>query len=435
MAAKRSSLMSDLLSPMRTHAAIVIAVFLVFVLNALGVIQFPQSINQAVKFSVRGFPTSSAGLDFAVFLITGSVLALSLPRLDPVKASILAFVAMLLPYYVEYARIGASRLIPLEYTLLTILVLFSVNVLIKYFIDTREKEKLISMFGAYVPPEVVRRLNRNPESFSLRGEARELSVLFCDIRRFSNISEQLDSRQLAQLLNLYFTEFTDVLHQHGATIDKYMGDAIMAFWGAPLRQADHPERALNAALATVAALERLNERFRKLELPAIDIGIGINTGTMHVGNMGSRFRVAYTVVGDAVNLGARLEGLTRIYDAKIIVSETTKLANPEIAFRELDHVRVKGKGLATRIYEPIGPSRELSEEEQRLLAKHERALNAYYESDWPSAEALFGELDREVNESKYYVLMRSRVLSHQQHSHDRFDGITNYNPEMSIGSQ
>ena len=340
-------------------------------------VSFPLNLGPAIQFNhhplgaLLSGANASQGIfaaDGVSFLCVGAFLCVLLPLLNPIKASVITFIAVLPPLAVEYATPGVAHLIPMEYTLLMTLVLFSVNVLINYFLDTHEKQKIISMFGQYVPPQIVEAISRSPKAFSLEAEDRELTVLFCDIRDFSAISERLDPRQLAQLLNQYFT---DILHRHGATIDKYMGDEIMAFWGAPLEQADHPVRALESGLAMLEALHGLNATFEKRGLPTIDIGVGINTGVMNVGNMGSRYRIAYTVVGDAVNLGARLEGLTRIYDTKIIVSESTMAANPDYEFRELDHVRVKGKGQATRIFEPVGQRATLTAKQKTSIKKHQ----------------------------------------------------------------
>ncbi len=428
-------------TPFRAHALLILAVFLLFLLNAVGILELPLGLERRFQirpdlladFVDRGFTGSQLGADFASFFCVGILLSLLLPSLDPIKASIVTFLSMAPPFYVEYTSPGIARLIPMEYTLLTILVLFSVNVLIKYFVETREKQKLIAIFGQYVPPEVVNDISNSPESYSLDGEARELTVLFCDIREFSAIAERLDPRQLAQMLNLYFTLMTDILHRHGATIDKYIGDAIMVFWGAPMTQEDHAARAVGAGLAMLDALEGLNATFTKRDWPAIDIGIGINTGIMNVGNMGSRYRIAYTVVGDAVNLAARLEGLTRVYDTKLIVSEATKIANPQYIFRELDHVRVKGKGLATRIHEPMCLSDNLDPAQETWLSDHNAALEAYYRGDWVGAEQLFATLNGAHPDSRYYVVMRNRILSLSARNDPNFDGITSFNAEMSVG--
>lgn len=425
------------------HAGVIVGVFLLFVLNAIGVINFPLNLGSAIQVNTNPIGDLLNGADQSPglfsphgigFLCVGVLLCVLLPLLDPIKASIVTFIAILPPFAIEYATPGQPHLIPMEYTMLMILVLFSVNVLINYFLDTHKKQKIISMFGQYVPPQIAEAISRTPEAFSLDGEARELTVLFCDIREFSAISERLDPRQLAQLLNLYFTEFTDILHRHNATIDKYMGDAIMAFWGAPLEQADHPSRALESGIAMLEALSGLNATFEKRGLPTIDIGIGINTGVMNVGNMGSRYRVAYTVVGDPVNLGARLEGLTRIYDTKIVVSETTMAANPDYVFRELDHVRVKGKGQATRIFEPVGRRASLDTNQKTSIKEHQQAIEAYYAGEWSIAERLFADLDSRQSGSRYYLVMRSRILELSARNDPKFDGITSFNAEMSIGT-
>ncbi|MFT4581319.1 MAG: adenylate cyclase [Gammaproteobacteria bacterium] len=342
--------MSSKFKPFSTHAVIIFGVFILFFLNAAGLLDFTAALTRSIFVNSHVLPNVNRatptifGADFICFVTVGLLLSAMLPRLDPVKASILAFLAMLPPFAVEYMNAGVAQRIPMEFTLLMTLALFSVNVLLKYFIDTHERQKIISVFGQYVPPAVVDAIRQAPEKFPLEGEARELTVLFCDIRNFSGISERLDPRQIAQMLNVYFTELTELLHSHGAIIDKYMGDAIMAFWGAPLEQPDHPTRAIRGGIDLIDGLAGINATFAERGWPTIDIGVGIDTGVMNVGNMGSRYRIAYTVVGDAVNLAARLEGLTRIYDTRLIVSETTAIANPEFEFRELDHVRVKGKG-------------------------------------------------------------------------------------------
>jgi len=207
----------------------------------------------------------------------------------------------------------------------------------------------------------------------------------------------------------------------------------MAFWGAPLDQPDHLAKALKAGLEMLEAIHGLNATFEKRGLPTIDIGIGINTGVMSVGNMGPKYRIAYTVVGDPVNLGARLEGLTRIYDTKIIVSETTMAANADYEFRELDHVRVKGKGQATRIYEPVGQGSALSPKQKAAIKEHQQAIEAYYGADWSIAERLFADLDSQQDGSRYYVVMRNRILELSARNDPNFDGITSFNAEMSVG--
>ena len=407
-------------------------IFFVFLLNALGVLHF--SIFQAAGLQLHTnllstmlqhgiLPPSLKQADFAIFLLCGMTLSLVLPKSSPITASTLTFGAMITAFYVAYQNAAQPGIVPLEFTLLTILILFSVNVLFGYFIETHEKQKIIDIFGQYVPRAVVDKIAAQPEKLNLQGEARELSAMFCDIKDFSSMSEQLAPSELADLLNIYFTEMTDVLREHGATIDKYIGDAVMAFWGAPIIRAEHAIDALNAGVAMINNLPTLRHIFEQRGWPHLDIGIGINTGTVSVGNMGSRYRLAYTVIGDAVNLAARYEALTRLYGTQVIVGEATRLANPKMNFRELDHVRVKGKGMATRIYEPIISEKAFS---PALLAEHKQALNAYYAADWENAESGFLNLETQTSDEVYYPLMRARVQAHRNSQNDSFDGITSY---------
>jgi adenylate cyclase len=404
----------------KIRIVLILLVFLVFLLHVTGLVEFRLDLGSdlALRFNVLtqmldqgAVPEILKSGDFIIFALTGVVLSVLLPVLTPIQASALTFVCMVLPIYHEYAYPLKKDFIPFEYTLLTILILFAVNVLASYFAETHAKQKLLSVFGQYVPREVVDSISRHPENFSLEGEARELTVFFCDIMNFSRISELLDPRQLAQMLNTYFTEMTRILHRHGATIDKYIGDAIMAFWGAPLPQPDHATRALGAGIEMQRALERLREDFSKRGWPQLNVGIGINTGVMNVGNMGSQFRVAYTVVGDAVNLGARIEHLTRNYAAGIIVSEATRNAIPDMVFRELDHVRVKGKGAATRIYEPLCSAVQADQVLRDALEQHREALQCYYNGEWDQAIELFTELKRSRLPAPYYDVMISRVMA------------------------
>jgi len=168
-----------------------------------------------------------------------------------------------------------------------------------------------------------------PSQYSLEADSRELTVLVSDVRGFTTLSEGLAPKELSELMNLFLTPMTGIIHHSRGTIDKYMGDAIMAFWGAPLGDDEHPRHALEAALLMLDKLNEINASFRERGWPDVRIGVGVNTGVMSVGNMGSEFRMAYTVLGDEVNLGSRLEGLTKSYGVDIICSEATVKAVPE----------------------------------------------------------------------------------------------------------
>jgi len=210
-------------------------------------------------------------------------------------------------------------------------------------------------FSKFVSQDVVNELLANPEAIALGGAKRDISVLFSDVRGFTTISEKLGPEELVNLLNEYLSTMTDLIIEYRGTIDKYMGDAIMAFWGAPVQNDDHAYYTCVAALAQYEALKELQKRWSEKEIPVLDIGIGINSGAAVVGNMGSSHRMDYTLMGDTVNLGSRLEGITKTYGVKICISEFTyERVKDRVYARELDLVRVKGKLEPVRIYELMG---------------------------------------------------------------------------------
>jgi adenylate cyclase len=207
-----------------------------------------------------------------------------------------------------------------------------------YFIETKKRNKLGQIFGQYIPAELVAEMSQTEHDYSLVAQSKELTVLFSDVRGFTTISESMEPEALSELINEILTPVTKAIHHNKGTIDKYIGDAIMAFWGAPIDDHHHAHNAVKAALEFMPILDVINLEFAQKGWPKIDMGIGINTGNMNVGNMGSEFRMAYTVMGDAVNLGSRLEGLTKHYGVNIIVSEATKTQAPSFLYCELDRV-------------------------------------------------------------------------------------------------
>ncbi|MCK5362881.1 MAG: adenylate/guanylate cyclase domain-containing protein, partial [Gammaproteobacteria bacterium] len=291
----------------------------------------------------------------------------------------------------------------------TILMLFVVNVLISYFTETTRKQQLINAFGQYVPAELAKRISQNPGQFSLEGDSRELSIMFCDVHNFSAISEQLEPKELAELLNTLFTPLTRILYKHHGIIDKYMGDAIMAFWGAPLPDPHHASNAVAAAFEMQEAVQELMPGFQERGWPRIKVGIGINTGVVSVGNMGSEYRVAYTVIGDAVNLASRLQELTRIYSARIIVGEATRRACTIVTYRELGLVQVKGKNELARIYEPSNPEMDPHSTLVTKLHRHNEALHHYYDREWEAAAKIFRKLKDDQPEDPLYDYYLKRI--------------------------
>jgi len=218
-----------------------------------------------------------------------------------------------------------------------------------------------------------------------------MTVLFSDIRGFTTLSEGLTPTQLTSVLNRYLTPMTDLVQQNSGTIDKYMGDAVMAFWYAPLDTEEHTYKACKTALDMLDELEKLNAVFAAEGLPSIDIGIGVHVGDMSVGNMGSAQRFDYTVMGDNVNLGSRLEGLCKMYGVRIIVSEAVKIAIPHGFFLPLDRVAVKGKTEPVNVFELVALG-SITDAQQAEIQLVERAFDAYYRRDFGKSQELFSQL-------------------------------------------
>ena len=289
-----------------------------------------------------------------------------------------------------------------------------VGLLAQYLTEAHNRKQLKSVFGQYVPPEIVDEMSRNPDgNFSVEGESRELSVLFCDIRGFTTISESLAADELKKLLNQFFTPMTRIIFEQRGTIDKYVGDMIMAFWGAPVKDPGHRQHAVEAALAMLDQVVAMRPEFSERNWPEVNIGIGINTGVMNVGDMGSEYRRAYTVIGDAVNLGSRLEGLTKYYGVRLIVSETTAAGLEGMVLRCLDRVKVKGKHEAVTIYEPVGLSASISSEQNKEVVESNIALNYYFSGDFEKAQSAFRVLQDAVPERKLFGLYLERISTLQ----------------------
>ncbi len=310
--------------------------------------------------------------------------------------------------------------------LLLIAALFIFNVAWGYFFEVRKGRALVSRFGEYVAPELVAEMAENPQRYNMDGESRELSVLFADVRGFTTISEGLTPQQLREYINLYLTAMSeDIRDSHQGTLDKYIGDAVMAFWGAPVAFADHARRAVASALLMQHSAARLNQEFLARGWPALRIGIGINSGLMHVGDMGSRIRRAYTVMGDAVNLGARLEGITKIYGVGIAVSAATRNAAPQFVYRELDLVRVKGKQEPVAIFEPLGLPEQVDGAALERLQRWSRALALLRSREWSGAARLVDQLLDEAPQDTLYRLYAVRLSVYlEQAPPADWDGVT-----------
>jgi len=360
-------------------------------------------------------PAYTQALALFEVLVFGGLMAWAGGRLKPAYLVGLFLVSCLATVALGIGALLTQRLmLPMSTPLACLMVVFLYQIAYGYFVEARGRRQMSALFANYVPPELVARMAENPEAFTMAPMERDLTVLFADVRDFTAISEHLSPHALAELINAYLTAMSEVVRDgHHGTLDKYIGDAVMAFWGAPVPNAKHAEDAVQAAIAMQRAARQLNQEFQAKAWPALKIGIGLNSGSMRVGDMGSKIRRAYTVMGDAVNLGSRLEGLTKVYGVDILIGEATRGLLPGWLCREVDLVCVKGKDHAVRIFEPLGLLAELGPEVQQEIAQWDLALAAYRLQQWSRAQALLAPLRLSRPDSVLYALFAHRVAQYQ----------------------
>ncbi len=381
-------------------------------------------LDGAIKYR----PAYVLGADVLLVLVAGGVMVFLLPLLSPFRASIVALIVLLFLLSVNLSFWHAGNMVlPLAAGLILVALLYALNMSWGYFVESKAKRQFTELFGQYVPPELVDEMAKNPEGYTMEGRKAELTVLFSDIRGFTTISEGLQPDQLATLMNLYLGAMTEVIRKRRGTLDKYIGDAIMAFWGAPVGDAEHARNAVITALEMQQALHGLNPELLAKGWPELKIGVGVNTGTMTVGDMGSPVRKAYTVMGDAVNLGSRLEGITKQYGVGIIVGDATRdLTRKDFVYRELDRVRVKGKAEPVGIFEPLGLEGHVAKEDLEELKLWNQALRAYRAQDWDQAEVMLLNLSR-IRQCYLYDLYAKRIAHcRQEPPGEGWDGVTTF---------
>ncbi len=393
-----------------------------------GVETHANVISALLDEKVLTRPEYDFGYEVAMILLAGLLLAFALPLLSAPKAvglSMGVFGALVGINYTLYASLG--WVLPLATPLAMAFAAFALNMSYGYFVESRSKRELAHIFGTYVPPELVVEMLKDPDSYTMKATSRELTVMFCDMRGFTTMSEQMEPLQLQALLTGVFSRLTGVIRGNKGTIDKYMGDCVMAFWGAPVESAQHAHLAVKSAMEMANAVREINLEHRQKGLPEIGIGIGLNTGFMCVGDMGSNIRRSYTVIGDAVNLGSRLEGLSKYYGVDIVVSESTRKLTTDFAWQELDRVRVKGKEQAVTIYWPLAPLARLTPQAAEELKLWDLFLKAYRAQEGAQAEHLLGQL-LQMNPKKYlYLHYAERVAAMRLRPFDpQWDGATNF---------
>ncbi len=378
--------------------------------------------------TIKQKPPYVLGAEVFLLVVTGLVMAVLLPMFNPLRASLVTLAVLVGVIGTNlFVWISGNLVLPMASGLLMVVTLYALNMSYGYFVETRAKRQITSRFGQYVPPEIADEMSRDPERVSMESESRELTVLFSDVRSFTSISEGLEPRELSRLLNAYLTPMTQVIFGHRGTIDKYMGDAIMAFWGAPLGDKDHARNAVLAGLEMQVTLKALEAEFRSNGWPPLAMGVGVNSGRMSVGNMGSAVRLAYTVMGDAVNLASRLEGLTKKYGVTMIVGEETRKAVPDLVVRELDRVRVKGKDEPETIFEPLGLQGSVDKETLDRLKLFAQALKFYRAQDWDKAELQILNLLKGEPDSVLYGEFMKRISEFRLNPPpSRWDGVYDF---------
>lgn len=374
-------------------------------------------VNGILQNNFSYIPAWTLGANLFLTILFGLITAFLFPYLGPrTLGSVIVIMppAMLVINNWIWERTGLilSLLIPV----ILVLSVAVVNMIYGYLFETRRREQIKTMFGQYVPEKHIDEMLRSKGSFALGGEDREMSVLFADIRSFTTISEGLTAANLVEMLNTFFTPMTEIIFTHRGTIDKYVGDMIMAFWGAPLKDKNHARHAIESALEMQAKVKEMQPMLAEHKWPEIRIGIGINSGIMSVGDMGSSFRRNYTVLGDSVNLGSRAEGLSKYYGAEIVVTEFAQQGQESrFVFRMLDKVRVKGKKLGVAIYEVLCKQSEAPKELLEELAVYHKALELYFHQKWDDALKLMEELYSKYPDKKIYHLYIDRIREFKEH--------------------
>ena len=311
-------------------------------------------IAGALEGNLRTAPEVGSLVSAVVLGVVGTLLAVAMSA--AAVPSVIGLMLLGVSIFTGWNTVAYARLdwvLPLGSGLLMLFGLALINLVASYLLEGRARRAVIRLFGQYVAPQLVARMADDPHHAPLQSQDKELTILFADIRGFTRMAERMDPQQLREVLNRFLTVMTEVVHAHQGTLDKYIGDAVMAFWGAPLEDAQHADHAVAAAIAMQEALDDLNLEFARRGLPALSMGIGINTGVVRVGDMGSQLRRSYTVIGDAVNLAARLEGISKDQGIPVAVGDSTRRQVNALALEFVGQLQVQGRDEAVRVWQPV----------------------------------------------------------------------------------
>lgn len=387
-----------------------------------GVLVHAQITEQIIQGAFIYKPYWTKAVEFFSILFLGGILALLLPHLSAAKGIILILLMGNIIYLTSYyAFTNYSFLLDPIYSLLSIIITYVAMTLASFYMAETERSRIRGAFSLYLSPEMVKQVSENPGLLTLGGEEREISVLFLDIRSFSQISETMRPQEITEFLNKFLTPMTDILQSHEATIDKYIGDAIVAFWNAPIDDPEHEQNAARAVLEMQRKLADLNAEYRnqnEFRWPDnVRMGIGINTGICCVGNLGSEQRFSYSMIGDAANLASRIEGLTKQYGQSNLIGQATADALKSYALLEADTVSVVGRVKPETIYILAGDETVLqSQDFESLKEAHNEFLKTYRSGEWTNAKSLcdgLTKLSAKYDIHRYYQIMSQRISDYE----------------------
>jgi len=377
--------------------------------------------------TIKQKPPYVLGAEVILLLVGGVALSILVPFLSPLRATLVSVLALLMITGLNFAVWNwADLVLPLAASLLMTATLFGMNMSYGYFVESRSKRQFAELFGQYVPPELVDKMAEDPGKYSMEPRSAELTILFSDVRGFTSISEALSPGDLREYINEYLTVMSTIIRsKYRGTLDKYIGDAIMAFWGAPVDDRDHARNGVLAALDMQRECISLNEKFASRGWPQLKIGVGVNSGPVRVGDMGSAVRRAYTAMGDPVNVASRLEARTKYYGVGMLVGENTKKSVADVVFKEIDKVKVKGKEEALTIYEPVGLEGYVEKKVTDELKLWHQTLKLYRAKQWDQAELGLLNLQRMNPDCSLYRLYSQEVVAKRRAPPpEDWDGVT-----------
>jgi adenylate cyclase len=377
-------------------------------------------------------PDTTLAIIFTLLIVTGLILSFTMTKQGPVLILVISLLSLTFHIGLNWYLWSAMKISLPLFQLIFLIIILSLYYGGSGFVSENQKRKQIKgMFNQYVPPAYIDKLLRSGKGLDLKSERRNMSVLFADIRNFTTLSEQFTAEELSDFMQQYLTEVTGIIFNNHGTIDKYVGDMVMAFWNAPLDDDQHAYNAVITGLNMIQATEKLTKLFEEKNWPAVNIGVGISTGEMNVGDMGSTYRKAYTVLGDVVNLGSRIESLTKYYGVDILINEQAykEASEAGVLCRKIDIIKVKGKNHSVSVYQPLGLEQEVDEQTKEYLQLHQQGMTSYLAGDWQQAKDIFAQLQySSLLSTKVYDIYQTRLESLAGTLvKDNWDGVFSHN--------